>query len=63
MSLRSIRITQGFLSLILSRFDPISNGHGRASESVPNYLRVLLADYQAFERLKQKNYSSADTYG
>ena len=36
------------------------NGHGRASESVSNYLRVLLADSQAFERLKQKNFSSAE---
>jgi len=36
------------------------NGHGRASESVSNYLRVLLADSQAFERLKQKNFTSAD---
>ena len=34
------------------------NGHGRASESVSNYLRVLLADSQAFERLKQKNWFS-----
>jgi HTH-type transcriptional regulator/antitoxin HigA len=36
------------------------NGHSRASESVSNYLRVLLADSQAFERLKQKNFSPAE---
>lgn len=36
------------------------NGHGRASESVSNYLRVLLADSQAFQRLKQKNFSAAE---
>ena len=35
------------------------NGHSRASESVSNYLRVLLADPQAFERLKLKNFTSS----
>lgn len=35
------------------------NGHSRASESVSNYLRVLLADSQAFERLKLKDFSAA----
>lgn len=33
------------------------NGHSRASESVSNYLRILLVDSQAFERLKQKNFT------
>ena len=36
------------------------NGHGRASESVSNFLGVLLADSQAFERLKQKNFTPAE---
>lgn len=33
------------------------NGHSRASESISNYLRILLVDSQAFERLKQKNFT------
>jgi HTH-type transcriptional regulator/antitoxin HigA len=32
------------------------NGHSRASESISNYLRLLSADAQTFERLKQKNF-------
>jgi putative zinc finger/helix-turn-helix YgiT family protein len=33
------------------------NGHSRASESISNYLRILLADSQVFDRLKQKNFT------
>jgi putative zinc finger/helix-turn-helix YgiT family protein len=36
-------------------------GRARPSESVSNFLRVLLADEQAFERLKQKNFSDDKT--
>lgn len=32
------------------------SGHSRPSESVSNFLRVLLAENSAFERLKQKNF-------
>jgi putative zinc finger/helix-turn-helix YgiT family protein len=36
------------------------NGHSRASESISNYLRLLSADAQTFERLKQKNFVGSE---
>lgn len=35
-----------------------ASGRARPSESVSNFLRLLLADEAAFERLRQKNFSS-----
>lgn len=36
-----------------------ASGRARPSESVSNFLRLLLADEAAFERLRQKNFSTA----
>lgn len=36
-----------------------ASGRARPSESVSNFLRLLLADEAAFERLRQKNFSAA----
>ena len=36
-----------------------ASGHARASESVSNFLRLLLADEDAFERLRRKNFSES----
>jgi putative zinc finger/helix-turn-helix YgiT family protein len=38
-------------------------GRSRPSESVSNFLRLLLADEDAFERLKQKNFTEHETPG